>query len=157
VYAAVSSGSLSLIATGIDSVFDIGSNVILFYVHRKATRLDLNKWPVGGARLENIGNIVYGFLMASVNLVVIVESVRSLISRESANEFHVPSIVAVGVALGIKFLLFLYSLSLRKASSQVEVLWEDHRNDIFLNSFGVLMSAGGSKLAYCDYYLPFIS
>jgi divalent metal cation (Fe/Co/Zn/Cd) transporter len=60
VYAAVSASSLSLIATGIDSVFDIGSNVLLVYIHRKSARLDVNKWPVGGARLESIGNIVYG-------------------------------------------------------------------------------------------------
>lgn len=60
VYAAISSLSLSLIATGIDSVFDIGSNVLLLWVHKKATKLDVNHWPVGGARLETIGNIVYG-------------------------------------------------------------------------------------------------
>lgn len=60
VYAAISSASLSLIATGIDSIFDIGSNVMLFILHRKAHSLDANKWPVGGTRLETIGNIVYG-------------------------------------------------------------------------------------------------
>lgn len=60
VYAAISSWSLSLLATGIDSVFDIGSNVLLWWLHRKAEKLDPNKWPVGGARLETIGNIVYG-------------------------------------------------------------------------------------------------
>lgn len=60
VYAAISSGSLALLATGIDAVFDVGSNVVLFWLHRKAKRLDTNKWPVGGARLETIGNIVYG-------------------------------------------------------------------------------------------------
>jgi divalent metal cation (Fe/Co/Zn/Cd) transporter len=60
VYAAVSSASLSLLATGIDSVFDIGSNVVLFWLHRKAQKLDFNKWPVGGSRLETIGNVVYG-------------------------------------------------------------------------------------------------
>ena len=59
-YAAVSSLSLSLLATGIDSVFDIGSNVLLFWLHKKADALDVNKWPVGGSRLETIGNIVYG-------------------------------------------------------------------------------------------------
>ena len=37
---------------------------------------------------------------------------------------------------GVKFLLFLYCHSLRSKSSQVEVLWEDHRNDLFINSFG---------------------
>lgn len=60
VYAAISSGSLSLLATGIDSVFDIGSNILLFFLHRKAAKLDINKWPVGGTRLQTIGNVVYG-------------------------------------------------------------------------------------------------
>ncbi|KAL5519517.1 hypothetical protein ACEPAH_1200 [Sanghuangporus vaninii] len=146
-YAAISSESLSLLATGIDSVFDIGSNIVLYWLHKKARSLDMNKWPVGGSRLETIGNIVYGFLMASVNLVVIVESMRSIIDHgsEELNEFHLPSLIAVGAALGVKFLLFLYCLSLRKSSSQVHVLWEDHRNDLFINGFGLLMSAGGSK------------
>jgi len=105
---------------------------------------------VGGARLETIGNVIYGFLMGSVNLVVIVESVRDLLKHNTKdlNKFHLLSVVAVGAALGVKFLLFLYCYSLRSRSSQVEVLWEDHRNDLFINTFGLLMSAGGSKLAW---------
>jgi divalent metal cation (Fe/Co/Zn/Cd) transporter len=63
VYAAISSISFSLLATGIDATFDLGSNVLLFYLHKKASRMDVNKWPVGGARLETIGNIVYGMLV----------------------------------------------------------------------------------------------
>ena len=59
-YATVTSGSLSILATGVDSCFDIGSNLLLFYIHRKAENLDHNKWPVGGSRLETIGDIVYG-------------------------------------------------------------------------------------------------
>ncbi|KAJ8523076.1 hypothetical protein ONZ45_g437 [Pleurotus djamor] len=139
-YAAISSLSLSLLATGIDSIFDIGSNVLLFFLHSKAGKLDVDRWPVGGARLETIGNIVY----------VIVESARTLITKQgdALKEFHVPSIIAVAAALGVKFLLFLYCLSLRKSSSQVRVLWEDHRNDLFINSFGILMSTGGSKLQW---------
>jgi len=149
-YGALSSLSLSLIATAIDAVFDFGSNVLLFWLHKKASRMDVNKWPVGGARLETIGNIVYGFLMGSVNLIVIVESAQSLITETGGDlkQFHIPSIIAVGVALGVKFILFLYCFSLRKHSSQVEVLWEDHRNDLFVNGFGILMSTGGSKLRW---------
>jgi len=60
VYAAVSSASLSLLATGIDSVFDVGSNFLLYYINHKSSRMDVNKWPVGGARLETIGNVIYG-------------------------------------------------------------------------------------------------
>jgi len=43
--------------------------------------------------------------MGSVNLVVIVESARSLVTNESDDlkTFHLPSIVAVGAAFGILF------------------------------------------------------
>lgn len=149
-YAAISSISLSLLATGIDSVFDIGSNLVLFWLHKKAQKLNENKWPVGGSRLETIGNIVYGSLMSSVNLIVIIESLRTIIDKEGDDliPFHLPSIIAVAVALVIKFILFVYCFSIRKQSSQVQVLWEDHRNDLWVNSFGVLMSCGGSKLRW---------
>jgi len=147
-YAAISSASLSLIATGIDATFDFGSNIFLYWTHKKAMSMDVNKWPVGGARLETIGNIVYGSIMASVNLVVIVESIRAIMSQQKDTGFHLQSIIAVAVALGVKFALFLYCYALRSKSSQVEVLWEDHRNDLFINGFGILMSAAGSKLAW---------
>jgi divalent metal cation (Fe/Co/Zn/Cd) transporter len=49
-----------LIATGIDACFDVGSNVFLYFINKKALKMDVNKWPVGGARLETIGNIIYG-------------------------------------------------------------------------------------------------
>lgn len=104
--------------------------------------------------------------MGSVNLVVIVESARSLITHNNdsdVNSLHVPSLISVGAALGefspppslflhrlvtmcllrpigVKFLLFLYCMSLRRASSQVHVLWEDHRNDLFINGFGTCSS-----------------
>ena len=57
--------SLSLLATGIDTVFGIGSNILLFCLHRKAMSLDVNQWPVGGTRLQTIGNIVYGTVKTS--------------------------------------------------------------------------------------------
>ncbi|KAH0837906.1 CDF manganese transporter [Lanmaoa asiatica] len=166
-YAAISSISLSLIATGIDSCFDLGSNLFLYFINRKAEKMDVNKWPVGGARLETIGNIIYGRIltelfsvicpyscrkvpcsMSSVNLVVIVESIRSLMSPSTEKSFDLPAILAVAAALGAKIILFLYCHTLRSKSSQVHILWEDHRNDIFINGFGILMSAGGSRLRW---------
>ncbi|KAG1904133.1 CDF manganese transporter [Suillus fuscotomentosus] len=123
------SSLLSLIATGIDATFDFGT-----------LSMDINKWPVGGSDLKPLE------IMASVNLVVIVESVRALMAQEKDNGFRIQAIIAVAAALGIgPFVLFLYCLALRSKSSQVQVLWEDHRNDLFINGFGILMSAGGSR------------
>lgn len=76
--------------------------------------------------------------MASVNLVVVTEAARTLITHKGndLNDFHLPSVIAVSVALGVKILLFLYCFTIRQHSSQVQVLWEDHRNDLFVNGFG---------------------
>ncbi|EJD37871.1 CDF manganese transporter [Auricularia subglabra TFB-10046 SS5] len=150
-YAAISSGSLSLLETGIDSVFDIFSSGLLFWLHRKAQRLDVKEWPVGGSRLETIGNVLFGFLMTAVNLIVVVESTRVAITHDKesdVNDFHLEALVAVAAALGVKFLLFIVCHFFRKQSSQIEMLWEDHRNDLPMNTFGILMSAGGSKLRW---------
>ncbi|KAG8963155.1 hypothetical protein FRC03_003356 [Tulasnella sp. 419] len=86
--------------------------------------------------------------MAAVNLVVVVECVRELIEAHQGIKFHLPALIAVGVALGVKFLLFLYCFTLRNSSTQVRMLWQDHRNDLFVNTFAILMSAGGAKLRW---------
>ena len=80
--------------------------------------------------------------MASVNLVVVTEAARTLITHKGndLNDFHLPSVIAVSVALGVKILLFLYCFTIRQHSSQVQVLWEDHRNDLFVNGFGANFS-----------------
>jgi len=88
--------------------------------------------------------------MGSVNLVVVVEAARTLITKkgDALAPFHLPSIIAVGAALGVKILLFLYCYSIRNKSSQVRVLWQDHRNDLWINGFGIIMSIAGSKLTW---------
>ncbi|CAO1632996.1 unnamed protein product [Jaminaea pallidilutea] len=150
-YAAVSSLSLSLFATAADSVFDPFANFALNYLHRKSERVDERKWPTGGSRFENVGNCVYAFLMGTVSVVLIVESIRDVASHSSdssTNDLNVPSLVAVGVAFCVKLSLFAYCWALRRFNSQVQVLWEDHRNDLGINGLGIVTSALGSKIAW---------
>ncbi|KAK1226860.1 hypothetical protein PQX77_010164 [Marasmius sp. AFHP31] len=149
-YAAISSLSLSFFATAADSVFDPGANYILNWLHRRSQRVDLHKYPGGGNRLTVIGNIVYSFAMLSVSIVLIAFSAQDLASHDDGEtkDFHIPSVVAVGVAFATKFLLFLYCYSIRNSSSQVQVLWEDHRNDLFVNGFGLFTSSAGAKIKW---------
>lgn len=71
--------------------------------------------------MATVGNIVFSFIMMSVSLVLIVESVRQLATQsrgagEEVTEFHVPAIAAVSVAFFVKFCLFLYCWGLRQYS-----------------------------------------
>ncbi|KAL6707444.1 hypothetical protein ACN47E_004014 [Coniothyrium glycines] len=149
-YAAISSGSLSLFTTMADSLFDPLSNLTLIMCNRAVARVDGRKFPSGKARIETAGNLCFCALMITVSVVIIVESIRSVAEHTGpdTNDFFLPSVIAVSIAFGTKFSLFLYCWALRNKYSQVRILWEDHRNDLFINGFGVLTSVGGSKLVW---------
>ncbi|EKV08947.1 putative cation efflux protein [Penicillium digitatum] len=150
IYGAVSSGSLSLFTTMADAVFDPMSNLTLLLCNKAVNRVDPRKFPAGKARIETAGNICFCFLMTAVSFIIIAFSIRELVSgsQEETDSFHLPSILAVAVAFATKFALFLYCWALRNQVSQIRILWEDHRNDLFINGFGILTSVGGSKLRW---------
>ena len=149
-YASISSGSLSLWTTMADSIFDPLSNVTLIVCNRAVRRVDPRRFPSGKARIETAGNIVFCFLMTAVSFILIVVSAVQLStgSHEDTKPFWLPSIIAVAVAFCTKLALFLYCWALRNQYSQIRILWEDHRNDLLINGFGILTSVGGSKLAW---------
>jgi divalent metal cation (Fe/Co/Zn/Cd) transporter len=150
VYGAVSSGSLSLFTTMADAIFDPMSNITLLLSNKAVTRVDPRKFPAGKARIETAGNICFCFLMTAVSFIIIAFSIKELAdgSTEQTTPFHLTSTIAVAVAFCTKLALFLYCWALRNQFSQVRILWEDHRNDLFINGFGILTSVGGSKLRW---------
>ncbi|KAL2167163.1 hypothetical protein VTG60DRAFT_1618 [Thermothelomyces hinnuleus] len=148
-YAAVSSGSLSLFTTMADAIFDPLSNITLILTNRAVRRVDPARFPSGKARLETVGNIVFCFLMTAVSLIIIAFAARDLSEHHGdLKRFHIPSIISVCAAFGTKLSLFLYTWSIKGKYSQVRILWQDHRNDLLVNGFGILTSVGGSKLVW---------
>ncbi|KAK6331945.1 hypothetical protein TWF718_002482 [Orbilia javanica] len=150
VFAAVRSGSLSLFATMADSIFDPMSNIILMSSRRAIKKVDEKKFPSGKARLETAGNITFAFVMSAVSLILIVVSARDIAAgaEEETKGFYLESVISVCAAFATKFSLFLYCWALKDIYSDVHVLWRDHRNDLFVNGFGILTSVGGSKLKW---------
>lgn len=149
-YAAITSQSLSLFTTMADAIFDPMSNLTLIVCNRAVQKVDARRFPSGKARIETAGNIVFCFLMTSVSFLLIVISAMELAhgSQSATKPFHLPSLIAVAVAFCSKLSLFVYCWTLRNAYSQIHILWEDHRNDLFINGFGLLTSIGGSRLKW---------
>lgn len=151
IYAAVSSGSLSLFTTMADAIFDPLSNITLITCHRAIKTVDPRRFPSGKARIETAGNIVFCFLMTAVSFILMVLSIMELshgAPSAGIKSFHLPSVTAVAIAFTTKLALFTYCWTLRNVYSQIRILWEDHRNDLFVNGFGLLTSIGGSKLKW---------
>jgi cation diffusion facilitator family transporter len=133
-----------------DAIFDPMSNITLILTNRAVKRVDPNRFPSGKARLETVGNIVFCFLMTAVSFILIAFSVRELVEgkQQETNSFHLPSVIAVAVAFTTKLCLFVYCWALKDKYSQINILWQDHRNDLLVNGFGILTSVGGSKLKW---------
>ncbi|KAI8217484.1 hypothetical protein K4K53_009119 [Colletotrichum sp. SAR 10_77] len=77
-----------------------------------------------------------------------VESGRALgEGKRASEELHIIPIVIVGVAIFAKGSLMLYCFAYRKYPS-VHVFFIDHRNDIVVNSFGLIMSVVGDRFVW---------
>ncbi|KAL9586573.1 MAG: hypothetical protein Q9212_000825 [Teloschistes hypoglaucus] len=166
IFAAVSSGSLSLFTTMADAVFDPMSNITLIVCNRAVSKVDPRRFPSGKARIETAGNIVFCFLMTAVSFILIVLASMELAEGNQAprsckplpenrncaplttKPFYMSSIIVIGVAFFIKLALFCYCWSLRNIYSQIHILWADHRNDMIINGCGFFTSIGGSWIRW---------
>ncbi|KAL4808052.1 cation efflux family-domain-containing protein [Aspergillus unguis] len=150
IYAAASTRSLSLFVTMAESCCEAVSNIGLDYLHRKSKKLnDSTRWPAGAARLCNAGNICFAFALMAVSLVLVVESIRELAQpHHELGRFNVAAIIAAACGFGVKLFLTIYCFIFRKHSSQLQMLWEDNRNDCFEYGFAIFTSAAGAKLKW---------
>ncbi|KAK9703207.1 hypothetical protein K7432_010858 [Basidiobolus ranarum] len=146
-YAAISSGSLSLFATMADSFMDLFSSAVLVFAARAAAKSNLLKYPTGKARMETVGIIVFSALMGTLSLQLIIEGGKALISQDHSTTLDTWSIVCVSAALVTKFILFLYCRTLREFPA-AKTFAQDHQNDLLVNGFGLAASLLGAKISW---------
>lgn len=85
--------------------------------------------------------------MTTVSVELIIESARSLADGPKKNDsLKTIPLVCVGVAIFSKAVLFVYCFTLRRYPT-CAIFMLDHRNDIVVNSFGLVMSIVGTNYA----------
>ncbi|KAK3402213.1 hypothetical protein B0T20DRAFT_504655 [Sordaria brevicollis] len=148
-YAAISTGSLALFATAADAFMDLVSSFVMLITSRLAARPSIYKYPVGRKRIETLGIILFCALMTTVSIQLLIESARNLGSggEHEAEGLHIIPLVFVGVAIFAKGSLMFYCLHYRRFPT-VHVFFIDHRNDIVVNIFGLVMSIVGDKFVW---------
>ncbi|KNE71602.1 cation diffusion facilitator family transporter [Allomyces macrogynus ATCC 38327] len=148
VVAAVSSGSMALFATAADAFMDLLSGGVLLVADHAARRQNVLDYPTGKKRYETIGIIVFSTLMATLSLQILVQAITKLASDDETKPvLELKEIALVCTALVLKFCLFIYCYTLR-SNNMAKVLMTDHRNDLGLNSLGLIMSLLGVKVAW---------
>ena len=90
---------------------------------------------------------MFSTLMATVSIQVVIEAIKALATRSRGVEFDAVSLSCVGVAIVVKFCLYLYCSALRKYPTP-RILAMDHRNDVAFNSFGLVLGALGAYVLW---------
>ncbi|PVU91148.1 hypothetical protein BB561_004544 [Smittium simulii] len=131
-----------------DSLMDIIASIILVVTSRAAAKTHWLEYPTGRKRLETVGTIIFSTLMATLSTQLIIESVRTLLSSDrTPPKITIANLIIILIALFVKLVLYLYCNSI-KSSGAVKTFATDHRNDLLLNSVGLLMGYLSTKVAW---------
>lgn len=147
IIAAFSSGSLSLVASLVDSALDLLCTLIVWTTNKLVQwRLSSlqKKFPVGRKRLEPLGILVFSIIMVISFLQILQESVEKIIPLEGKAE-ELP-MVAVGALLGtviVKGIIWFGCIRIK--TTQVQALAQDCKTDVIFNTLSLLFPFIGAK------------
>ncbi|KAF9986504.1 hypothetical protein BGZ75_001765 [Mortierella antarctica] len=142
------SDSLAVLASMIDSLMDLLSGAIIWYSARlRSNTSDGHRYPVGKARMEPLGIIVFAAVMVTSFMQVLVQAFERLVEGSAEPPVDLSLIILALLALNIliKTALWLWCRTM-KDSSSVLALAQDHLNDVVFNVFSTLFPVAGQFL-----------
>ena len=148
VFAAYSSGSLSIITSALDSFLDLVSGLILWRTEASMRRQNKYLFPAGKSRMQPLGIIVFSCIMGTLGFQILIECVQQLVGPDHTH--HLEDIYGVlGVmvtVIVVKFALYLFCR--KSASAAVQTYAQDHRNDVATNTVGLICAMLGDRLYF---------
>ncbi|KPM34606.1 hypothetical protein AK830_g11968 [Neonectria ditissima] len=144
-FAVFTTGSLSLVASLVDSALDLLCTLIVWSTNRLVLwRLNAlrKRFPVGRRRLEPLGILVFSIIMVISFLQILQESISRLMS--SHHKAEVLSWAAIGslvATVAIKGTIGLGCRSIK--TSQVQALVQDCKTDVIFNTLSLLFPVIG--------------
>ncbi|KAG2289940.1 hypothetical protein Bca52824_049544 [Brassica carinata] len=165
VYASVTSGSLAIVASTLDSLLDLLSGFILWFTAFSMQTPNPYQYPIGKKRMQPLvciillkdytyinyyvcdswikscqGILVFASVMATLGLQIILESLRTMLS--SHKEFSLTKEQeswVVGIMLSVTLVKLLLVLYCRSFSNEiVKAYAQDHFFDVITNIIGLI-------------------
>ena len=146
--AAIATGSLSVIASAVDSVLDLLAGLVIYCIARQMKVKDPIHYPQGKTRLEPLGVIVFACIMSVSMMSLVQTSVEVTIRTSQLNATDIPATtfdpIGVGVlssTMVVKAILALLCHWVGQKGQKnpsVNAYAEDHRNDVMTNGIALL-------------------
>jgi cation diffusion facilitator family transporter len=144
------SGSLAVLADGVDSTGDVFGSVIILYTSYLLLRPPSTKFPYGYGKAEAIATKSLAFILFFAGVQLIIESIRSLIQAEQGVFFKPIVFCVLILSIIVKIVLAKIQLRIGR-NTESKLLIANGKNmqaDIFI-SLSVLVGIGFS------YFLQF--
>eukprot|EP01111_Echinosteliopsis_oligospora_P014292 TRINITY_DN5355_c0_g1_i1.p1 TRINITY_DN5355_c0_g1~~TRINITY_DN5355_c0_g1_i1.p1 ORF type:complete len:533 (+),score=121.26 TRINITY_DN5355_c0_g1_i1:213-1601(+) len=142
-YAAITSNSLAIVASTLDSFLELLSALILFittWLMKRANRSTYRKYhqnTAGKTRLAPLGVIIFAACIFTAAIQLLVSGVSTLLEGHSSVNLTISSIVIIGLSVGLNIILFIYC-KLQKSAPTVQAIAKDHINDAITNTIGLI-------------------
>lgn len=150
-FATISSSSLSLIASLVDSALDLLCTAIVWTTNRLvAWRLQglQRRFPVGRRRLEPLGILVFSVIMIISFVQILQESVTKLYNGISGNPIEAATLppAAIGaMAATVIIKGIIWFGCIRVKTTQVQALAQDCKTDVYFNTLSLLFPLIGHQ------------
>ena len=141
------SGSISIIADGINNFTDMGSSVITMIGFKVSSKPADKDHPYGHGRMEYMSAFIISALILLVGFELFKESAGALIGGDKQPVYSALSIVILAVSVAVKFWLFLFNKKIAKKINAASLFAtaQDCLNDSITTS-AILVSVIISKL-----------
>ncbi|KAF9436633.1 hypothetical protein BGZ76_003430 [Entomortierella beljakovae] len=138
VWAVFISDSMAVMASMLDSLMDLLSGAIIWYsAHLRSKTSDGHHYPVGKARMEPLGIIVFAAVMVTSFMQVMLQSIERLLAASSeVVDLGLVILILLGFNIFVKFLLWTWCRTI-KDSPSVQALAQDHLNDVVFNILSI--------------------
>ena len=100
--------SYAVIASLVDSVLDLLSQFIIWLTERKVKKKNDHKYPVGKTRLEPVGILTVSVLMIMLSVIVVRESIQSLITDSHGVEWSIIGVTLLGGMTATPYILYFH-------------------------------------------------
>uniref|UniRef100_A0AC35TJ84 ZT_dimer domain-containing protein n=1 Tax=Rhabditophanes sp. KR3021 TaxID=114890 RepID=A0AC35TJ84_9BILA len=147
--ASIMSGSLSIMATLLDSIMDIASNGIINCSLWAVNHTNQYDYPRGRNKLECLSILICSVIMGVANIMMIVQALEAILNNEIDPKVDLLIILIVLSGSAIKLVLML--VCIKHGSNNSRLLSKDLRNDIITSVLTLIAAYIGTKVwKYAD-------
>jgi len=116
----VTSGSVAVLASAIDSLLDTVISVFNFFAIKKSEERATDRFQYGKGKVQAIAAVIEGTIITISGLYIIYEAIRKVVAGSETTLLN-PAIMVMLFSIGVTFLLVEYLLGVAKKTNNIVI------------------------------------